>query len=298
MWWPTHWPAWLVLGVFWCLHWLPYRAQLALGSGLGRLAWHAVPKRRQVVIRNLELCFPDRDAVWHQSMARAHFRAIGIGVFEMTMCWWMSESRLRSLVTVHGMEHYRSAQALGRGVILFSAHFTTLEIVTRLFALEGPTCAMFRPPDNAVLRWAMQRFRGRLASRIIPNNDVRGMLRALKDNETIWYAADQSTKFKYAEMVPFFGEPALTNVALSRIAKMSAAAVVPFFGARRADGTGYDLHIGEALSDFPGGDAVADALRTNALIEEAVERVPEQYFWIHRRFKNRGPDYPDPYKET
>jgi len=183
----------------------------------------------------------------------------------------------------------------GRGAILLSAHFTTLEIGARAMSIRVPLNIMYRPTRNPVLEHFLMRMRARRAKRAIAKDDIRTLVSALRDNEPVWYAPDQSYRKKGAQMVPFFGVPAATNTATSRLARMTGAAVLPYFQERLPGSQGYRAVIYPMLENFPSEDAAADAERFNKLIEQQIRRTPEQYLWIHRRFKGLTPDYPDYY---
>lgn len=290
---PKHWGVWFVFGLLWTIVQLPQAARMAVGAGLGKLAWTISKSRRHITLTNIRLAFPALPEAEQEQLARDHLVAVGRGFIEMAMCWWLSEKRCKDLAEYQGLEHLEAALKDG-GVIMLSAHFTPLEFSGRLLAMEQDIAAMFRPSENPVLNWAWSKFRGKVAKHAIPRNDVRGMIKRLQEGFPVWYAADQATAFKYTATVPFMGEPALTNTATSRFAKIGKAKVVPFFVHRRADNKKYILKFGEALDNFPSGDEAADATRMNQLIEQAVADAPEQYFWLHRRYKNRE-GLADPY---
>ena len=178
--------------------------------------------------------------------------------------------------------------------MLLTAHFTTLEISGRFITHDMPVGCLYREPNNPVVALAMRRHRERVASIAVHFDDLKGLIRALRAGHAIWYAPDQGKRTKQSEILPFFGVPAITNTATGKIAEMTGAAVVPFFARREADHS-YTLTLLPALEDFPTADAAADAVRLNGLIEEHVRLAPEQYFWVHKRFKARGPGYPEVY---
>lgn len=272
---------------------MPQTVRMAVGSGLGKLTWRLAKSRRHITLTNIRLAFPQLSAAEQEQLGREHLIAVGRGFIEMAMCWWLSEKRCQGLAEYQGLEHLEAALEDG-GVIMLSAHFTPLEFSGRLLAQKHDLAAMFRPSEHPVLNWAWSKFRGKVAKHAIPRNDVRSMIKRLQEGYPVWYAADQATAFKYTATVPFMGEPALTNTATSRFAKIGKAKVVPFFVHRRADNKKYILKFGKALDNFPSGDDAADATRMNQLIEAAVHDAPEQYFWLHRRYKNRD-GLADPY---
>ena len=289
---------WAGIGVLRLVSLLPWRIQMALGAFLGRIAFVFLTERRRVVRINLGLCFPDFTKEERVELAKRHYKAVGVGLFETCMAWWASRRRLPRFEIV-GIENLERAREGGRGVILFTAHFTTLEICGRMFSDVMDMGGLYRVPDNPVV--ARQMHRGRIDKMTVsvPMDDLKGLIRALKQGHTIWYAPDQSKKGKkgaFTSVLPFFGVPARTNTAMSRIAKMSGAAVVPFFAQRLEDGS-YRLEILAELENFPTDDGDADAIRTNLIIEENIRKAPEQYFWLHKRFKKRGTGLPDVYKK-
>ncbi|HEX7966492.1 MAG TPA: LpxL/LpxP family Kdo(2)-lipid IV(A) lauroyl/palmitoleoyl acyltransferase [Gammaproteobacteria bacterium] len=282
---PHYWPIWFLLGFVRLAVYLPYSLQLSLGRGLGTLLRLTARRRWRITLVNLERCFPELDAPARERLARRHFDSLGMAFIEIGMCWWASAGRLKGLAHIEGVENLNAARAEGRGVILLSAHFTTLEIGGRLLGLCTDFHLMYRPNQNALIEEVMRRSRERHFDRAIPRNDVRLMLRSLKEGKPVWYAPDQGYRGKNSEMVPFFGIPAPTNTATSRLARTTGAPVVPFFVERLPGTEGYALVLEPALEGFPTDDPAADALRINKLLEERIRRVPEQYLWSHDRFK-------------
>jgi KDO2-lipid IV(A) lauroyltransferase len=274
---------------------LPFGFLVWLGNRIGGLVARLPLRFVRIARRNLELCLPEKSVEERERLLVEHFRSVGVGIFETAISWWSSDERIRRLTTLEGEEHLREALARGRGAILLSAHFTTLEIGARALTARIPTSIMYRPTRNAVLERFLKRNRGKQAKRAIPRDDVRTLIAALKGNEPVWYAPDQSYRKKGAEMVPFFGIPAATNTATSRLARMTNAVVLPYFPERLPGSRGYRMVIQPMLADFPSENPAADAQRFNELIEAQVRHVPAQYLWIHRRFKGLDADYPDYY---
>jgi len=291
---PLHWPVWIAIGIFRLLILLPWKAQLALGAAMGGFAFAFLSGRRHIAEVNLALCFPEMSVAERKELATRHYAAVGIGMFETCMAWWAPVSRMPKY-RITGEEHLATARAKGKGVILFTAHFTTLEMCGSMFAKTHSMGGLFRNPDNPVVSREMHRGRIDQMSAAVKMDDLRGLLRALKKGHTMWYAPDQSLKGKLSQVLPFFGVPALTNTATSRIAKMSGSPVVPYFGFRLPDGS-YELRILPALENFPTDNIEADTIFTNELIESFVREAPEQYFWVHRRFKRRGDGFENVYR--
>jgi len=294
---PRYWPTWLALGVLRLFAPLPFPFLVWLGRRIGDLVYRLPVSFVRIARRNLELCFPDLSVAEREKILHGHFRSVGIGLFETAMSWWNPPTRVLALTQLEGREHLDAALAKGNGAILLSAHFTTLEIGCALLTFRMPLNIMYRPTRNIVLERFLALNRSRRTKRAIPRDDIRLLISALKANEAVWYAPDQAYRKKGAQMVPFFGIPAATNAATSRLARMTGAAVLPYFPERLPGSQGYRGIILPALDNFPSDDPVADAVRFNELIEAHVRRVPEQYLWLHRRFKGLTPDYPNYYRK-
>jgi KDO2-lipid IV(A) lauroyltransferase len=292
---PRHWPAWLGIGAMAVLARLPWPLQRGLGRILGTLLCMALGSRRRVATRNLALCFPQLDPAARERLLRAHFSAIGIGVFEFARAWWGSVAPLRRGLVVEGLEHLAAARADGRGVIVVSGHFTTLEVCGRLLCDRGvPLAGMYRPHAGAAMEWAVKRGRLRYAVAMFGREELRPAIRHLKDGGLLWFAPDQDTRRGDSVFVPFFGRPASSLTSTHQLARLSGAAVLAFAHQRRDDG-GYTLRLSPAFDGFPTRDATADTARVMAAIESMARAAPAQYLWIHRRFK-RQPDGGDPYR--
>ena len=274
---------------------LPFGWQLAIGRGLGRAAHALLSARRRVASRNLAVCFPDLAVDARERLVVEHFAALGMSMIEMSMGWFGSPDSIRRRVRIDGAEHLAAALAQGNGVILFSAHFTTFEFFWAALAPLCPRlCGMYKWQRNPVMNTVMNRGRGRYFDTLFAKDNVRTMLRSLRDNAVVWYASDQSYGGKGSTLLPFFNEPAMTNTAIGRIAKASGAAVLPYF-CRRLDADHYVMSIGAPLDGLPSGDDAADTLRLTKLLEDYIRLCPEQYGWIHQRFKGRPETLPDLY---
>lgn len=285
---PRHWPAWLGIGLLTLMARLPWSLQRPLGHALGALLRLALRDRRKVAARNIALCFPELDAAAQAKLVRAHFAALGVALFEFGRAWWGSVAPLRRGLRVEGLEHLHAAQADGRGVIVVSGHFTTLEACARLMCDHAPLAGMYRPYPQPAMEWAVLRGRSRYAAGMFTKQDVRGAVKHLKRGGLLWYAPDQDPSKGDSVYVPFFGLPANSLSSTHQLARLSGAAVVMFQHWRRDDG-GYTLRLWPAFPEFPSRDATADTARVIAAIETMAREAPAQYLWIHRRFK-RQPD--------
>ena len=292
---PRYWLTWVGLGVLRLLAFLPFPVLLRLGRVLGLGLRHLPTSFTRIARRNLELCLPELSTQQRETLLREHFASLGVGLLEIPLAWWSSPARLARLVRIEGIEHLHAAVARGRGVILLTAHFTPLEMAGRTLASVAPVSFLYRPTRNEVLAYALRRYRCAHGGHAIPKDDIRGFISALKHEECVWYAPDQSYRNKGAQMVPWFGIPAATNTLTSRLARMTGATVLPYFFQRLPGTRGYRSVIHPPFENFPSEDPAADTERFNRLIEAQVRLVPEQYLWIHRRFKGLSQDYPDYY---
>jgi len=280
----------LVFALMWLIHFLPLGAQAAIGNALGSLLFWLIPERRRVTRINLAKCFPRMDAAARERLARAHFRAFTRSFVERGLLWWAPRARIERLIRLEGLEHLR---ALGdTPAILFVPHFVGLDAGGTRIAIDVNVVAMFaRQKDPRFARLLAQgrtRFGDqRLVSR---QEGVRAAIQAMRrEQRPLYYLPDLDHGPRNAVFVPFFGVPAATVPGLSRIAKLAGAKVLPCVTRMLPGGGGYVLRIEPPWADFPTDDVVADTRRMNAYIEKAALEMPEQYLWMHKRFKTRPP---------
>ncbi len=289
---PRYWPMWCILGLLRIVALLPYRAALAVGAGVGRTLFHLSGSRRRVVDINLARCFPDKPPAERERIKRACYRNIGISLIEMAICWWWPADRLRPLVEIRGREHVDALLADGRGVILLTGHFTSLEIGARLLALFMPVQVMYRTQRNQLFDSYLYTRRSSYFVNTVSRKNMRRLIKGIRDGVPTWYAPDQDFARERNVFAPFMGIATATITASSRLAQSSGAAMLPYYPERKADGSGYILHIEPPLADFPSGDDLADASAINRSIEHFARWQPESYMWIHQRFKTRPPGEP------
>lgn len=276
---------WCLLGIAFLAARLPWTLQRALGRGIGWLALRLGKRRRKAAQVNLAMCFPQQTQEWRQRMLVDSFDALGIGIFEFIRAWWGGIAPMRRTVKVDGLEHLNALREQGRGVLMVSGHFMTLEICGRLMCDHFPLSGMYRRHRNPVFEWAVKRGRLRYADAMYGNDDLRATVRHLKRGGFLWYAPDQDMRGKDTVFAPFFGVPASTITATHQLARLTGCAVVPYF--HRREGDRYVLRLAPPLENFPSNDVVADSARVNAAIEAMVLEAPAQYLWIHRRFKRQ-----------
>ncbi|MGH8194626.1 MAG: LpxL/LpxP family Kdo(2)-lipid IV(A) lauroyl/palmitoleoyl acyltransferase, partial [Woeseiaceae bacterium] len=228
-------------------------------------------------------------------LALAHFEALGASIIELALGRWASDEKLLAMTTIEGAEHIREAIDRGFGVILLSAHFTALEISGRVLALNCPPFdAVFRKNRSEFMTEILRTGREKSARNTIEKNDIKSMIKSLREGVPVWYAPDQSYDRKQSALLPFFGVPAMTNTATGTLARLGKAVAIPFFPRRLPEG-GYILSILPPIEGVPGDDAVVDTRKYVGILERQIRLCPEQYYWVHRKFKNRPAPLPDVY---
>jgi KDO2-lipid IV(A) lauroyltransferase len=296
-WTPRYWPTWFGMGLLRLVCLLPHRAALAFGRVIGRLAHRLGGSRRAVVRRNIELCFPELTVQERDTLAYEHFKALGMTVIEMGLGRWASDEQLTSITTINGLEHLQAAVEEGQGIILLAAHFTTIEISGRVLALNSPPFdGVYRKNRSDFITELQRTGRERTVANTIEKRDIKKMIRSLRAGRPVWYAPDQSYNRKGAEIVEFFGVPSMHTTATSSLARLGKAVAIPFFPRRLKDGS-YEMTLLPPFDNFPSDDPVADTRRYNAVLEKHIRSCPEQYFWIHRKFKDLPDEYPDYYAD-
>lgn len=293
---PRHWPAWLGVAVIWLIARLPQPMLLWLGRRLGALVLRIPSERKHIAAANIALCFPELDAAAQARLVDANLRDIGLMLVEFALGWMGSDRRIAAIPTrIEGLEHLEAARARGKGVLLVGGHFSHLELCARLVSQQISIAGMYRRMDSTVFEWAVLRARLDYADAMFDKDDIRGTVKYLRQGGTLWYAPDQDMRSKDTVFAPFFGVPAATITATHHLARMSGAVVIPFFHRRLPGTRGYALRLGAPLEGFPGSDTEADTARVNACIEQMVREAPEQYLWVHKRFKTRPAGAPSIY---
>jgi len=282
----------VALALVWLLRLLPLQWLAPVGHGLGFLLYLLGRERRKVVLINLKLCFPQWTEAERRRVARAHFQAFGRSLLEHGILWWSSKARVQGLVRIEGIEHWQAVA--GRPVILLAPHFIGLDMGgVRLGSGYRVVSVYSRQKDpafDAVLYSGRTRVvMPELYSR---QEGVRPVVKALRRGLPFYYLPDMDFGSRDSIFVPFFGVPAATITGLSRIARLAGATVVPAVARQLPGAAGYALTFYPAWRDFPSNDVERDTRRMNAFIEERVLEMPEQYYWLHKRFKTRPPGEP------
>lgn len=294
---PRYWLLWLALGIAYLISWLPYRILMLLGRGLGRLSFKLLKSRGRIARRNLELCFPDMPDHERELLVQRNAEETGCAAMETLIGWWWPTWRIRRFAHFKGYEHIQAELVKGKGVLLLAPHMLHLEAAGRVFGLTHPSIGFYRPHNNALMEFFMYRGRSRGNKYMIGKRDVKALLRALNDGEVCFYLPDQDYGRNRAIFAPFFAvqETACTNGTLL-FANAANCAVIPIYTSKLPNNQGYQIEALPALTDFPGKDEYAAICRVNQWVEQAILKHPEQYMWVHRRFKTRpDPDAPSLY---
>ena len=284
----------LALGFLWLVHWLPARVQAALGAGMGMLLYLLAVDRRRIATRNIELCLPELDAAARARLVRQHFRWLGRSIVERGLLWYAPRERIERLIEVEGDVHL--AERSGAPVMWLVPHFMALETAAAAVQLfqsrRGATIyqAQSNPVFDAAVRKGRLRFGG--SELFARRESAKPLIRAIRQQGLGFFnLPDMDFGLKDAAFVPFFGVPAATLLAPSRMARMLGMTVQPVVGEMLAGG-GWRVRFLPAWTDWPSDDALADTLRMNQWIEAEVRRNPAQYLWVHKRFKTRPPGEP------
>jgi Kdo2-lipid IVA lauroyltransferase/acyltransferase len=278
----------LALGLLWLLHLLPSRVLAALGSGLGNLLFALAKPRREVALKNLALCFPEKSERERRQIAREHFQCFAKVMLEQGITWWAPTTRILEFVRVSGLEHWQAAR--GKPIIWLAPHFLGLDVGgVRISALTR-TVSVYAKQKSAVLERMMLTGRNRFTATLFSRQEgLLPVMRAIRRGEPFYYLPDLDFGPRDAVFVPFFGVQAATITGLARIAKLTGARVLPAVTRQLPRGRGYELKIYPAWENYPADDLTADTRRMNAFIEERVREMPAQYLWTHKRFKTRPP---------
>jgi len=277
----------LLVGFLWLLHWLPLPALRGLGWLIGRLLYAVGRERRQVALINLRLCFPDKTETEREVIARRHFIAFSRAVLDRTLGWWASKERVERLIRVHGSEHLLNQE--GRPLLILAPHFVGLDAGAVRISILGKACSVYSNQKNPVFNKLLYDGRRRFSDILLLSRQdgMRKIVRAMKDGYPFYYLPDMDFGPEDSIFVPFFGVQAATIPGVARLVRLTGARVVACVTRQVADG--YEVEVSPPWENFPGESVEADTAFVNQFIESQVLRMPEQYFWLHKRFKTRPP---------
>jgi KDO2-lipid IV(A) lauroyltransferase len=277
------------IGVFlmWLTHFLPLPLLAKVGNALGILLYWFAGERRHVAATNLRLCFPELPEREREALARKNFQAFARSFLERGVLWWSEPQCLRQLVRIAGYEHLQKLE--GQPVILLVPHFVALDVGWSWLTQQRNLVSVYSNQKNPYFHRKL--FDGRLrfgASQLYSRQQgLRPIVKAMNAGLPFYYLPDQDLATKDGIFVPFFGVQAATLTTVPRLAEMTGAKVVPLTTKMLPDGEGYELQFYPAWENYPTGEMAADTRRMNEFIEQRVREMPEQYFWLHKRFKTR-----------
>ena len=288
------------VALLWILHFLPLSVLAALGNGLGSLLYRFAKKRRHIVRTNLLLCFPDLNEEAREALALQHFRVLGRSMLERNLLWWSSRERLMRLIRVEGDEKLQALKQTGRPIMLLFPHFVGIDIGGAAVTMSHDIVCIYAEQSDPVFNRLFLHGRTRFGNQqlLSRRDSLRATVKAMKSGRPICYQPDMNFRTRDAVFSPFFGVPAWTITGLSRISRLTGAAVMPCVSRILPGGEGYSVEFGDAWENFPTEDAEADTRRMNKWIESVVRTMPEQYYWVHRRFKTCPPGEENPYKRS
>jgi KDO2-lipid IV(A) lauroyltransferase len=286
-----------LLAAVWLLHWLPLGVQAVLGRGLGVLLYHLATRRRKLALRNVQLCLPELDEAARVALVRVHFKWLARSLLERALLWYASPTRLKRLIHVEGDIHL--AERSDRAVMWLVPHFLGVDVAgaaTQLFQGKK-VCNVYTVQSNAVLDAALRQGRGRfgLAEMFPRHQNAISMVRAIKRGLPFFNPSDMDFGLRDAAFVPFFGHPAATLLAPSRLARSLNMIVQPVVAEILPGGQGWRVRFLPAWEGWPTDNPEADAAAMNRFIEAQIRLLPEQYLWVHKRFKTRPPGQPSLY---
>ncbi len=293
---PRYWPTWVALGLLWLLTQLPGGLRRALGRCLGDLIYARNAKRRRFVHLNLAWCFPARSEAEREALARGYFRTMAQSLLDYGLLWWGSERRLDHTLRLEGAEHLERARAEGRAVILLTSHNVALDFGAAALTRHFPSVGLIKEARNPLLEWMSARGRTRFKGTLYRREEgMRPVVRAVRHGHAFYYLPDEDLGPERSVFVPFFGVPTATITALSKLARMTHAAVLPYTTIYHPEQGRYVAHVYPPLPDFPGDDETRDAVRMRQELEKLILLAPEQYMWSLRLFQTRPDGEPNPY---
>jgi KDO2-lipid IV(A) lauroyltransferase len=277
------------IGVFllWLIHFLPFRVLVGIGTGLGSLLYFLAAERRRVGAINLKLCFPELNDETRKQLLRDNFEMFGRSLIERTILWWSSAEYISSLIRVEGVEHFEAIK--GRAAILLTPHFVGMDAGGQWIAQHTDTVCMYANQKNRYLTELLLKKRSRFRNQRLYSRQqgLRPILKGMRAGMPFIYPPDQDQGIRDGAFIPFFGVPAATMTSVPRIAQMTGAKVLPCITRLLPGTAGYVLTFYPVWENYPSGDDIADTRRMNEFIEDRAREMPEQYFWLHKRFKTR-----------
>ena len=282
---PKFYPTWILIllmriGVF-----IPFQFQVILGKAIGKLIYPFMKKLRETAYSNISNCFPEKKQPQVTLLVKQHFDAIGISLFETANAYYGSDRKIKKLLSINNKHFFSDALKDEGGIILLCSHFMPLMLGSRALLLENTIANIYRPQNNKLFDKAMVKGYTKNGAVMIKSKDTRSILKAIKNSLPIWYAPDQDLGINNSVFAPLFGIETATASATARLAKNNNTRVIPYSFIRTKHG--YEMSFDKPIKNYPSNDPIKDATTTNKILENQIIKAPEQYLWIHRRFKTR-----------
>ena len=282
---PKFYPTWILIllmriGVF-----IPFQFQVILGKAIGKLIYPFMKKLRETAYSNISNCFPEKKQPQVTLLVKQHFDAIGISLFETANAYYGSDRKIKQLLSINNKHFFSDALKDEGGIILLCSHFMPLMLGSRALLLENTIANVYRPQNNKLFDKVMVKGYTKNGAVMIKSKDTRSILKAIKNSLPIWYAPDQDLGINNSVFAPLFGIETATASATARLAKNNNTRVIPYSFIRTKHG--YEMSFDKPIKNYPSNDPIKDATTTNKILENQIIKAPEQYLWIHRRFKTR-----------
>ncbi|MEP0356848.1 LpxL/LpxP family Kdo(2)-lipid IV(A) lauroyl/palmitoleoyl acyltransferase [Paraglaciecola sp.] len=289
---PRYWPTWVSVIFLYSISWLPYSIQRPIGKVIGKILKVVAKKRYLVAKRNIDLCFQHLSTEQRAQMLEENLDNAGMALLETGMGWWWPDWRVKNMVEYEGLELIEDIQAKGKGVLGYAIHNMNIEFGCRLLGIEKPSVVFYRKHNNPLMEYMQYHGRNRANKYMIHKRNVKGLIQALDQKELCLYLPDQDYGRKKCEFTPFFGVPQTATTTGSLLFAKQADCETVFFVSLKTK-TGYKVKVLPGLENFPSGDDKYDVTRINEMVEKMILLAPEQYLWMHKRFKTR-PSKDDP----
>ena len=282
---PKFFPTWILIllmriGVF-----IPFSAQVFIGKFIGKAIYPFMSKWRSTAYSNISHCFPEKKQAQVNTLVKNHFEAIGISLFETANAYYASDKKINKLLTINKEQYFTDALKQEGGIIILCAHFMPLMLGSRALLINHTIANIYRPQNNKLFDQAMVKGYKKNGAVMIKSTDTRSIIKAINNSLPIWYAPDQDLGENNSVFAPLFGIQTATASATARLSKNNKTRVIPYSFFRTSKG--YEMSFEKPLSGFPSNDPIIDATITNKILEKQINKNPEQYLWIHRRFKTR-----------
>ena len=292
---PKFYPTWILIllmriGVF-----IPFQFQVILGKAIGKLIYPFMKKLRETAYSNISNCFPEKKQPQVTLLVKQHFDAIGISLFETANAYYGSDRKIKKLLSINNKHFFSDALKDEGGIILLCSHFMPLMLGSRALLLENTIANVYRPQNNKLFDKVMVKGYTKNGAVMIKSKDTRSILKAIKNSLPIWYAPDQDLGINNSVFAPLFGIETATASATARLAKNNNTRVIPYSFIRTKHG--YEMSFDKPIKNYPSNDPIKDATTTNKILENQIIKAPEQYLWIHRRFKTRPDGQENFYKD-